>query len=70
MDRIKKIDIEIYNSKWQVLIDSLLQPDYEKRFDIYQVIQFLEKELDNNHKNNIIIGEIYINKEDVGNVLK
>ena len=41
MDRIKKIDIEIYNSKWQVLIDSLLQPDYEKRFDIYQVIQFL-----------------------------
>ena len=62
-DEIKKINTDIYNDKWQILIDSLLQPDYKKRFDIYQVNQFLENELNINHKNNIIIGEIYIKKE-------
>ena len=56
-DEIKKIN-NIYNNKWQILIDSLLQSDYNKRFDIYKVIQFLENEL-----NNKIIGEIYIKKK-------
>ena len=42
---IKKIDSDIYNSKWQKLIDSLLQPDYKKRFDINQVNKFLENGL-------------------------
>ena len=40
---IKKIDSDIYNNKWQKLIDSLLQTDYKKRFDINQVIKFLEE---------------------------
>jgi len=39
----KKINSDIYNSKWQELIDSLLQTDYKKRFDINQVIKFLEE---------------------------
>jgi len=65
-EEIKIIDTDIYNNRWQKLIDSLLQIDYKKRFDIDQVNQFLENELNNNHKNNIIIGEIYIKKEDVG----
>ena len=78
--KIKKIDLDIYNNKWQELIDSLLQIDYKKRFDINQVIKFLENELNNkdsienlgnkmnrmnlNNKNNII-GEIYIKNEDI-----
>ena len=67
LDEIKKIDSNIYNNKWQILIDSLLEKDYKKRFDINQVIQFLENELNNNDniKKNIIIGEIYIKKEDL-----
>ena len=73
MNDIKKINPDFYNNKWQELIDSLLQPDYKKRFDIYQVIKFLEDELNNkdsinnkiNNKNNIIIGEIYIYEWDI-----
>ena len=58
-----------------------LEPDYKKRFDINQVIKFLENELNIkesienlgnkmnrmnlNNKNNIIIAEIYINEEDI-----
>ena len=30
-DEIRKINSDIYNNKWQKLIDSLLQPDYKKR---------------------------------------
>jgi len=51
------IDTNIYNNKWQILIDSLLQPDYKKRFDISQVHKFLEDELNIKNK---IIAEIYI----------
>ena len=58
MNEIKEINLDIYNNKWQKLIDSLLESDYNKRFDIYKVIQFLENEL-----NNKIIGEIYIKKK-------
>ena len=76
MNEIKKIDSSIYNNKWQILIDSSLEPDYKKRFDIYQVIQYLKEELNINNKDsiykieneinninnkvNIIKGEIYI----------
>ena len=60
---IKKINSDIYDNKWQILIDSLLQPYYKKRFDINQVIQFLENEL--NIYDNIIKGEIFIKKDDV-----
>ena len=47
-------------------MDSLLQIDYKKRFDINQVNKFLEDEL--NIKDSIenkIIGEIHIKKEDI-----
>ena len=78
--KIRKIDSDIYDNKWQNLIDSLLEPDYKKRFDINQVIKFLEDELNINNedsiknkinnmninnKDNIIIGEIYIKQEDI-----
>ena len=76
---IKKIDSNIYNNKWQELIDLLLESDYKKRFDIYQVNKFLKEELNINYnkkeneinnininnKVNIIKGNIYINKDDI-----
>ena len=65
---IKKLNTNIYNNKWQILIDSLLQANYKKRFDINQVYQFLENELIINF--NTIIGEIYIEKENVGEIFK
>ena len=40
-DEIKKIDT-VYNYKWQKLIDSLLQENPIKRFDINQVNKFLK----------------------------
>ena len=61
-NEIKQIDNTIYNNKWQILINSLLEPDYKQRFDIYQIYQFLENEFNIN----IIKGEIYIKEEDVG----
>ena len=42
-DEIKKINDDIYNSKWQEIIDSLLQGNYYKRFDINQVNKFLKE---------------------------
>ena len=66
MKDIKKINSDLYNNKWQKLMDSLLQIDYKKRFDINQVNKFLEDEL--NIKDSIenkIIGEIHIKKEDI-----
>ena len=41
LDEIKKVDTDVYNPKWQQLIDSLLQTDYNKRFDINQVNKFI-----------------------------
>ena len=43
--KIKKIDSDNYNNKWQELIDLSLEPDYKKRFNINQAINFLEDEL-------------------------
>ena len=45
---IKKIDKEIYNYKWQEIINSLLQPNYNQRMSIDKVY-------------NIILNEIGIN---------
>ena len=42
-NNIKKIDTKFYNYKWQELIDSLLQKDIPKRFNINQVNQFLKE---------------------------
>ena len=77
---IKKIDSNIYNKKWQEIINSLLQINYNKRMNINKVydiilneikINELENEINNININNqinnenIIIGEIYINKENI-----
>ena len=60
-EEVKKIDYNIYNKKWQEIINSLLQKDYNKRMNINEVYDILNEM---NYKN-IIIGEIYINKEDI-----
>ena len=65
---IKPINSEFYNYKWKELINSTLQGNYNKRFNINQVIKFLEDELKiiiKNKENNIIIGEIYINENNI-----
>ena len=71
-EQIKSIDTNIYNDKWQEIIKSLLQINYNKRMDINELYNILEKEkikiLGNEINNmninnkNIIIGEIYITK--------
>ena len=78
-NEIKKLDKELYNFNWQKLIDSLLEIDYKKRIDINQVNILLEEFNENNFVKpineinylndgekfeNIIKGEIYINKYD------
>jgi len=60
LDEVKSINSDAYNNKWQILIDSLLEKDYKKRFDINQVNQFLENEL--NIIFNIKISEICVEK--------
>ena len=37
-DNYKTIDLDAYNEKWQYLINSLLENDYNKRPDISKVI--------------------------------
>ena len=59
-DEIKKIDSN-YNNKWQEIIDSLLQKNYNKRMDINQVYDIILKE----KYINFIIGEIFINKDNI-----
>ena len=61
MNEIKKIDTDIYNIKWQEIINSLLEIDNSKRMNINEVLYIIFNELNKN----IIIGEIYINKEDI-----
>jgi len=66
--KIKKIDSSIYNNKWQILIDASSEPDYKKRFGIYQVNKFLKEELNINNKDSINnkeneINNININKK-------
>ena len=59
MNIIQKIDTEKYNYKWQKLISDLLQIDYNNRLNIDQVFNILEND------NNKIIGEIYINENNI-----
>ena len=50
------IDLDIYNQKWQDLIDSLLQKDYQQRPDIEQVlnkIDLINKEIKGENENKI-----------------
>ena len=39
-----KINLEVYNSKWQELIDSLTKKDYHKRPDIEEIFSLVSKE--------------------------
>ena len=61
MNEIKKIDSGIYNNKWQEIINSLLQSDFNKRMDIDQVYDIILNEISINW----IIGEIYINQNNI-----
>jgi len=63
--KIKNIDSEFYNNKWQKLIDSLLESDYKKRFNIYQVIKYLEEELNIKEKDSIKKNE---NEKNITNI--
>ena len=65
--KIKNIDSEFYNNKWQKLIDSLLESDYKKRFNIYQVIKYLEEELNIKEKDSIKKNENEINITNINN---
>ena len=65
--KIKKIDSKIYNNKWQILIDSLLEPNYKKRFDIYQVNKFLKEELNISNKDSTDKIEKEINNININN---
>ena len=64
MNDIQKINKDIYNYKYQKLLDLILQLDYNKRIDINKIYEILEN-INNKDDRNIIIGEIYINKEDI-----
>ena len=59
MHEIKKFDENIYNSKWQKLIDYLLETKYNVRPDINKVIDFIVceilKESDKTEKNQIVV---------------
>ena len=70
-NEIKKIDNNIYNSKWQEIINSLLQNDYKKRMDIDKVynillneikINELENKINNININNVTLGKSFNNK--------
>ena len=61
---IKKIDVNIYNNKWQKLINLLLQTDYDKRPGIDQIFNILEdkkeikRDLSDNNLGNHLVTEM------------
>ena len=71
-DEIKILDSDIYNNKWQKIINSLLQIDYNKRMNINELYNLLKEEkiqILGNEKNstninnkNIIIGVFIYNQ--------
>ena len=58
-----KINLDIYNSKYQELIDLLLKKDYHERPNIGEVIEFLLEF-------NCIIAEINIKEEDINREIR
>ena len=62
---IKKIDNDIYNPKWQELMESLLQNDFNKRPNINQIYQkyFCEELNSQNKKDNL--NEINISNKNI-----
>ena len=67
MDEIKQIDSNLYNNKWQELIDSLLELDYKKRFDINQVNKFLKEKIKIKDRDLINKAENEINNMNINN---
>ena len=67
--KIKIIDSSLYNDKWQELIDSLLEPEYNKRFDINQVNKFLIEDLKINYKDSIEKISNKINNMNINNIV-
>ena len=64
-NKIKKIDNDIYNPKWQELMESLLQNDFNKRPNINQIYQkyFCEELNSQNKKDNL--NEINISNKNI-----
>ena len=60
-EEIKTIDSKKYNIKWQEIINSLLQINYNDRMNINQVYNIILNEI----YKNFILGEIYIDKENI-----
>ena len=54
-DEVKTIDKEIYNIKWQELINLLLQVDVDKRPDINQVLEYINMHFKDKFENNKIL---------------
>ena len=52
MNEIKKIDSNIYDNKWQEIIDSLLKGNYNDRMDINEVYDILLNEINKNELEN------------------
>ena len=80
MKDIKTIDTNMYNNRWQEIIDSLLNQDYNQRMNIDQVYDIILNEININklenkinnintinqiNYENIIVGEIYINNDNI-----
>ena len=61
MHEIKTIDPDIYNNKWQEVINSLLQKDFHQRADIDQVIKYIFKGVNNKYEFDT---SIFINNRD------
>ena len=61
-DEIKKIDSKIYNYKWQEIIDSLLEIDYNKSMKIDKIYDIISNEIKINELENKI-NNININNE-------
>ena len=54
-----KINNEIYNNKWQKLIDSLLEKDYKKRPNIKEIYDYIKNEIMLSYKFKINVYDIY-----------
>ena len=64
----KIINKDIYNSKYQELIDLLLKKDFHERpniGEIINIIKLIPDKLEQNENKNYILAEININEEDV-----
>ena len=68
MDDVKKIDENIYNPKWQELIDLLLQIDYSNRPNINDIIDFISFDESDKNSNDTQMS-LNLNSSDIGNII-